>query len=91
MSKPPKERTKVVVRNLPPGLTEDAFRAVVDKHHEGKYDWWSYYAGKIRCAAAAQQPAICSGPRAPSIPGSVSLPCCLAPRPDRQLVTGVLL
>lgn len=48
MSKAVKERTKVVVRNLPPGLTEDAFRKAVDKYYEGKFDWFSYYPGKVR-------------------------------------------
>jgi regulator of nonsense transcripts 3 len=48
MSKAVKERTKVVVRNLPPALTEDAFKKAIDKYYEDKYDWFSYYSGKLR-------------------------------------------
>lgn len=47
-----RERTKVVVRNLPPALTEDALRAVVDKAAGGKYGWSAFYPGKVRCGAA---------------------------------------
>eukprot|EP00877_Chromochloris_zofingiensis_P005904 jgi/Chrzof1/1567/Cz10g12210.t1 len=47
MSKPPLNRTKVVVRNLPPTLTEEAFRTTIDKLVEGKYNWLSYFPGKV--------------------------------------------
>lgn len=43
-----KERTKVVVRRLPPGLTEEAFKSTIDKLVEGKYSWLSYWQGKVR-------------------------------------------
>jgi hypothetical protein len=43
-----KERTKVVVRKLPPGLNEQGFRAVVDKLIEGRYTWLAYCDGKVR-------------------------------------------
>lgn len=42
------ERTKVVVRNLPPALTEDALRGVVDKLVGGRYGWSTFYPGKVR-------------------------------------------
>lgn len=50
MGKPLKERTKVVVRKLPPGLNEQGFKAVVEKLIEGKYTWLSYCEGKARYA-----------------------------------------
>lgn len=43
-----KERTKVVVRKLPPGLNEQGFRAVVEKLIEGRYTWLAYTEGKVR-------------------------------------------
>lgn len=43
-----KEKTKVVVRKLPPGLTEEGFKATIDKLVEGKCSWFSYYQGKVR-------------------------------------------
>jgi hypothetical protein len=46
---PAKERTKVVVRGLPPALTEDALRGVVDKLVGGRYGWSAFYPGKVRC------------------------------------------
>jgi hypothetical protein len=49
----PQERTKVVVRNLPPALTEEALRGVVDKLAAGRYGWSAFYAGKARRAADA--------------------------------------
>lgn len=48
MSRPLFERTKVVVRNLPPSLTAEAFQATIDKHAEGEYNWVAYYPGKVR-------------------------------------------
>jgi regulator of nonsense transcripts 3 len=50
MSKLHKDRTKVVVRGLPPSLPEDSFKAAIDKTLEGKYDWFSYFPGKTRWA-----------------------------------------
>lgn len=47
MQKHSKEKTKVVVRRLPPALSEDSFKTVLDKHVEGKYDWMSYFPGKV--------------------------------------------
>jgi hypothetical protein len=44
----PTERTKVVVRGLPPTLTEEALREAIDKVIAGKYNWFSYYVGKVR-------------------------------------------
>jgi len=44
------ERTKVVVRNLPPTLGVDAFKDVLEKHASAdSYNWLQYYPGKIRC------------------------------------------
>lgn len=39
-------KTKVVVRQLPPGLKEAEFREVVDQTFGGKYNWFAYYPGK---------------------------------------------
>ena len=36
----------MVVRNLPPGLTEEAFRKQIDARHEGSYDWLRYWKGR---------------------------------------------
>ncbi len=44
-----KPRTKVVVRGLPPTLTEDALRSIVDKLAGGAYGWSAFYAGTARC------------------------------------------
>jgi regulator of nonsense transcripts 3 len=74
-AKPAKERTKVVVRSLPPALAEDAFRKALDKTCEGKYDWFSYFQGKIRSGGErgrARQPH-----RAP--PRPLPPPCRRAP------------
>jgi hypothetical protein len=44
------ERTKVVVRNLPPTLSLDGFRAVLDKHAApNSIGWLQYIPGKVRC------------------------------------------
>jgi hypothetical protein len=49
-AKPANERTKVVVRNLPPTLGLEAFKEVLDKHIPAdSYNWLQYYPGKIRC------------------------------------------
>lgn len=43
-----KPKTKVVVRKLPPALTEEGFRqAVGTLLEELKYDWFSFYPGKV--------------------------------------------
>jgi len=49
-TKVPVEGEKVVIRRLPPGLTEDEFLKVLSedwKAGNGKVDWFSYKAGKI--------------------------------------------
>jgi regulator of nonsense transcripts 3 len=48
MSKSVADRTKVVVRNLPPTLSREAFVSTIDKHAEGTYNWLAYYQGKVR-------------------------------------------
>ncbi|WIA16220.1 hypothetical protein OEZ85_012932 [Tetradesmus obliquus] len=47
MSKASTERTKVVVRNLPPTLSREAFLSAIEKHAEGTYNWLAYYPGKV--------------------------------------------
>lgn len=47
MQKQNKEKTKVIVRRLPPALSEESFKTILDKYAEGKYDWVSYYPGKV--------------------------------------------
>ena len=42
------ERTKVIVRKLPPLLPEADFQAAVDEVCQGKYNWFSYVPGKLR-------------------------------------------
>jgi hypothetical protein len=54
MASPDDARTKVVIRNLPPGLTEGAFRALIDKALGGRYDWMAFYPGKVRCAVGGE-------------------------------------
>eukprot|EP00798_Chlamydomonas_sp_ICE-L_P014686 gene14686-20723_t len=44
---PAKERLKVIVRKLPPGLSEEGFRSAVDKLIADKFTWLSYYQGKF--------------------------------------------
>ena len=41
-------KTKVLVRKLPPNLTEEQFLQSVEKLIAGRHDWLSYYAGKAR-------------------------------------------
>lgn len=43
-------KTKVLVRKLPPGLSEEQFVQTVEKLIQGRYDWLSFYAGKARQA-----------------------------------------
>lgn len=48
-SKQQKEKTKAVVRKLPPALTEDHFKAALEKVcAPTTYDWFCYFPGKIR-------------------------------------------
>lgn len=42
-----KERTKVVVRQLPPTLSEESFKVAIDKVVPDTYNWFSYYPGKV--------------------------------------------
>jgi hypothetical protein len=52
----PKPKLKVVCRKLPPGLDEPAFRAQLEKLElEGKYDWLTFYQGKVRWGGARAQ------------------------------------
>lgn len=45
-----KEKTKVIVRKLPPALNEESFKAALDKVcPPATYDWFCYYPGKVRC------------------------------------------
>ncbi len=48
-------RAQVVVRRLPPGLTEDGFKSALDKVAEGQYTWFSYHQGKVRYVHKARQ------------------------------------
>lgn len=48
-TKPVSPKLKVVVRRLPPGLTEEEFTAILGeewKAGQGKVDWFSYEPGK---------------------------------------------
>jgi regulator of nonsense transcripts 3 len=48
-SKPPVARLKVIIRRLPPGLTEAEFVSIVGyewKLSQGKVDWFLYKPGK---------------------------------------------
>eukprot|EP00198_Chlamydomonas_reinhardtii_P001763 XP_001691099.1 UPF3 protein [Chlamydomonas reinhardtii] len=45
--KPPRQKTKVLVRKLPPAMSEDTFKSVLDSVAAGRYNWLSYYAGKV--------------------------------------------
>ncbi|KXZ48188.1 hypothetical protein GPECTOR_30g284 [Gonium pectorale] len=40
-------KTKVVVRGLPPGMTEETFKTVLDSISRERYSWLSYYPGKF--------------------------------------------
>ncbi|EFJ52927.1 hypothetical protein VOLCADRAFT_48819, partial [Volvox carteri f. nagariensis] len=39
--------TKVVIRNLPPGMTDDTFKTVLESLAGGRYTWLSYFPGKV--------------------------------------------
>ena len=41
-------RNKVVVRKLPPGISQEEVRAAIDDVCPGKYDWFVFVSGKIR-------------------------------------------
>ena len=44
-----REKTKVVVRKLPPAMTEAMFKQVLDSNvASDRYTWFSYYQGKAR-------------------------------------------
>jgi regulator of nonsense transcripts 3 len=47
--KPPTAKLKLIVRRLPPGLTEDEFATILSdewKVGNGKVDWFLYKPGK---------------------------------------------
>lgn len=46
--KGPLDRTKVVVRNLPPAITQPAFTEQIDGAFGGRYNWVSFRQGKTR-------------------------------------------
>ena len=43
-------RNKVVIRKLPPGISREEVQAAVDIVCQGKYDWFTFVPGKVRCA-----------------------------------------
>lgn len=45
-------RNKVVVRKLPPGISQEEVQAAIDVVCQGKYDWFTFVPGKVRCAPA---------------------------------------
>lgn len=48
--KPVQEGEKVVIRRLPPGLTQDEFFTILGdewKEGNGKVGWFSFHAGKV--------------------------------------------
>ena len=55
MVKQAKEKTKLVVRKLPPALTADSFLAAINKIAEGKYNWSTYLQGKVRCGQGVRR------------------------------------
>lgn len=46
--KGPLDRTKVVVRNLPPAITQVIFIEQIDGVFAGRYNWVSFRQGKTR-------------------------------------------
>lgn len=42
------DRTKVVVRHLPPAISEASFLSQIDASFAGRYNWLSFRPGKIR-------------------------------------------
>lgn len=58
--KAPAQGEKVVVRRLPPGMTEEEFVAILGDEWRvgnGKVDWLSYWPGKV------SQQSVCTEPR----------------------------
>ncbi len=54
-------KTKVLVRKLPPGLTEEGFlKAVAGKLDPARYDWFSFFAGKERQEAVPRHVCACA-------------------------------
>ncbi len=41
-------RNKVVVRKLPPGISQEEVQAAIDTVCQGKYDWFTFVPGKVR-------------------------------------------
>lgn len=48
-------RNKVVVRKLPPGISVEEVQAAINVVCEGKYDWFTFVPGKVRCAENGNQ------------------------------------
>jgi regulator of nonsense transcripts 3 len=46
------DKTKVVVRHLPPGVTQPMFVEQIDLAFSGRYNWLSYRPGKSRLGFA---------------------------------------
>lgn len=46
--KGPLDRTKVVLRHLPPTLSQSSLMEQVDSRFAGRYNWVSYRPGKTR-------------------------------------------
>ena len=44
-------RNKVVVRKLPPGISREEVQAAIDVVCQGKYDWFTFVPGKVRCVS----------------------------------------
>ncbi len=53
-------RTKVVLRGLPPTADAAEVQAAIDALCAGKYDWFTFVPGKVRCAPAAAQHKACA-------------------------------
>ncbi len=43
-----KPKTKVVVRALPPCMSEETFLEVLNNIAKDRYTWFSYFPGKIK-------------------------------------------
>lgn len=44
-----RDKCRVIVRKLPPALTEDQFKGALDKVASGRYSGMSYHPGQSRC------------------------------------------
>ena len=44
-------RNKVVVRKLPPSISREEVQAAIDVVCQGKYDWFTFVPGKVRCVS----------------------------------------